>query len=324
MTPVGTGPGGRRRAHRRAPAARRPARRLPGCWRSGSPGTRSSRCAGAGPLRQRARAPGRRPGAAGRRRRRLRRRPDRRGHRARARPGPGRGRRRCAPGSRSATSAPGAGSAGATTCSPTGLLAATRHPALRAAAWCRPRPAAGRLRGRGQPAREAGMSPARRGAGGPPRRGRRDAIGTTPKAAVHHADTPLHLAFSCYLFDDGRPAADDAARPAQADLAGRVDQQRLRPPRARASRSRTPYAAACSTRSACARRASRLMLPAFRYRAVMPNGVVENEMCPVFVASTGDDLAPEPGRGGRRDLGRLGGVPRRGARRQPRDQPVVP
>lgn len=120
-----------------------------------------------------------------------------------------------------------------------------------------------------------------------------EAIGTTPKRDVHHADTPLHLAFSCYLFDDtgrllmtrralhkptwpgawtnsvcGHPAPgepiEDAVRRRVLDEVG-----------VRAE-------------------GVRLMLPGFRYRAVMPNGVVENEMCPVFVASTSDDLAPNP------------------------------
>lgn len=118
-------------------------------------------------------------------------------------------------------------------------------------------------------------------------------LGTAPKSTVHTDATPLHRAFSCHVRgSDGRwllsrravskltwpgvwtnafcghpdlgeePTAT-IARHGLAELGITVDASRLT-----------------------------LALPDFRYRAVDDSGVVENEICPVWILDA--DVAPEP------------------------------
>lgn len=119
------------------------------------------------------------------------------------------------------------------------------------------------------------------------------AVGVTDKRTVHHRDTPLHLAFSCYVFD-----ADGAF------LLTRRATHKVTWPGAWTNSVCGHPAPGEDIRDAVRRRARdelglelvdlRLVLPAFRYRAEMPDGVVENEMCPVFTARTEQPVAPDP------------------------------
>jgi isopentenyl-diphosphate Delta-isomerase len=118
------------------------------------------------------------------------------------------------------------------------------------------------------------------------------AIGTAPKASVHHASTPLHLAFSCYVFD----------------TAGRllVTQRALSKPTFPGVWTNTVcgHPAPGEDIQEAVRRRARdelgitldsltLVLPRFRYTATMADGVRENELCPVFTATTADQVRPD-------------------------------
>jgi isopentenyl-diphosphate delta-isomerase len=119
------------------------------------------------------------------------------------------------------------------------------------------------------------------------------AVGSAPKAEVHGPETPLHLAFSCYVFDaDHRLLLTQRAwskvtwpgvwtnsccgHPAPGE------------PIPEAVRRRTHQELGLGLADL------RLLLPRVRYRVEMTDGTVENEFCPVFVATATPPVRPDP------------------------------
>jgi isopentenyl-diphosphate delta-isomerase len=115
--------------------------------------------------------------------------------------------------------------------------------------------------------------------------------GTALKQDIHHHDTPLHLAFSCHVFDqEGRTLVTRRAL-VKAAWPGVW------------TNSFCGHPAPGEKMLDAIRRRGRWelgielfkveqRLPDFKYRAVDPNGIVENEICPVFTAVTKDSIVP--------------------------------
>ena len=117
-------------------------------------------------------------------------------------------------------------------------------------------------------------------------------IGTMPKMEAHNAHTPLHRAFSVYVFN----------RKGKFLLTQRALSKKVFP---------CVWTNSCcghpgpgeETENAIKRRLEfelglkpeslKAVLPKYRYRAEM-NGIVENEICPVYTAIVSSDPKPNP------------------------------
>lgn len=119
-------------------------------------------------------------------------------------------------------------------------------------------------------------------------------VGRAPKLESHHGQTPLHLGFSCYIFDAqgkflltqralskkvwpgvwtntvcGHPAPDEATPDA--------------------IRRRLDYELGLSQVDDL-----QLILPDYRYKTPPFKGVIENEICPVYAGLVTDRPLPNP------------------------------
>lgn len=117
--------------------------------------------------------------------------------------------------------------------------------------------------------------------------------GTAPRATVHDQDTPLHLAFSCYLFDEAGRLLLTRRAVTKRTWPGVWTNSYCGHPRPSEDPSDAVHRYAGHELGTSVREL-RCLLPSFRYRAVDASGVVENELCPVFAAVVDGPLAANP------------------------------
>lgn len=118
-------------------------------------------------------------------------------------------------------------------------------------------------------------------------------IGSADKATVHSTVTPLHLAFSCHVYNSAgdilitRRSIEKLTWPGvwTNSFCGHPAPHELM---VEAINRRAYFELGITVASLTP------LLPKFRYRAVDASGIVENEICPVFSAETIDTVLPNP------------------------------
>ena len=118
-------------------------------------------------------------------------------------------------------------------------------------------------------------------------------IGSAPRASVHTESTPLHLAFSCHV------VGEDGAMLMTRRALGKVAWPGVwtnaccghpRPGEATADAVRRRVREELGAEIT----ALELALPDFSYRAVDASGIVEHEVCPVYIARMQGAPRPDP------------------------------
>jgi isopentenyl-diphosphate delta-isomerase len=118
-------------------------------------------------------------------------------------------------------------------------------------------------------------------------------IGTAEKLSSHHADTPLHLGVSCYVFDDDGRFLATQRSPAKLVWPGVWTNSVCGHPApgesfAAAIERRLDYELGMTVKRL------EVVLPDYTYRTPPFRGIVEHERCPVFVARAASEPRPNP------------------------------
>lgn len=111
-----------------------------------------------------------------------------------------------------------------------------------------------------------------------------EAIGTAPRENIHHAETPLHLAFSCHLTDDSGDLLLSRRALTKRSWPGVWTNAFCGHPRPGEDLLDAVRRHARTELGIEELFDLEVVLPTFRYRAVDAHGTVENEICPVVFA----------------------------------------